>query len=694
MNTGTDLTFDLLATTPNAAAERLLALSLRSRDWEVRRRAIEAGLHRRSRATVMQILRTWDELTDAELRTIQEHPTAMQPFVAEVLRDPESPLWLVALDAVRMLNLNSMLPLVIDRLEPCSDGRLRNRMLATVLDLGTALGDAAHHGRERPSARGPVVNRLAESVRNFNRHRCPGLCDAFLAASCWGDRGLRLMLTDDPHTMRLLAHSLLTSPLPGVIHLLAGYIRRQQIPSVVQRALEQREDVAFRDALLTVIGDSPPRVAIRNIRNSKPLACLSDYATLAARTPARYHAALVHAHTAHTRDAVAQLTLILDVISRGSRRVDGAVISAFHNLESFDSATMTRSATAVADLDLDFVANDALAQLVWRMVQMLDHPDEAVVAGLREVMRPLHIEHVLSLVENLSGANPARLGGLLCRIDPQTVQTIGDELRNPVLARRCRAIKAAVACNAVDALADLLIHSAIHDHREARLMAIAALGLGTSPRILATLNQLADGPQGAVRDAASEALLAFENRSAPAALPVTIMYLPYAMNAPLLHLLVQAPLVDAPAGVFATVAGIPGWGDGVRSLLPYVVLTALPIAVAVGIGMAYQYIQQRRGAVDSPERLFRELCRIHAIRSREERLLRKLARTASVKDPAELLVIPEHFETACTAAGRNLGSSEMETVEVLRQRLFTADPSAPRLAPTSSSCPSPRSLPF
>ncbi len=507
MESKLEQTFALLATTSNEAAERLLVLAIDAPTAEIRTLGVGSLLSRKSPRSAERILKIWNELNDDQLRVVQDHADVMQQQIETVLREAtDAPQWLMALDAMRMLNLDALLPLLIDRLEACEDRKLRSRMLAVVLDLGTALGDAARRGRERPSVREPIVQRLAEAVRRFHTHRCEGLCEAFLATSSWGDRDLRILLAEDVETMPRLGKCLLTSGLPGVIQLLAGYIRRREVPVVVQAAIEQRTDQNFRDTLLSLVSEDANRITLRNLHNFQPLACMQATATIVGRTPNVHHAALLHAHTANQRDSIRQLTVILDIISRGNRRADSAVIINLERAAPLNGAEMMRAAIAVAESNMEVVSQSPMAQLVWRMVQLLDHPDPAVVQGLRMVMRPLHIDHLLEEVHNLKDTNRRRLGGLVRRIDPSAVQTLGDELRNPVLARRERAIRVAIACDAVEPLIDLIIHSAMHDHRDARLLAIAALAEVTDNASLEVLEKLSHGPASALRDAAEDAL--------------------------------------------------------------------------------------------------------------------------------------------------------------------------------------------
>lgn len=77
--------------------------------------------------------------------------------------------------------------------------------------------------------------------------------------------------------------------------------------------------------------------------------------------------------------------------------------------------------------------------------------------------------------------------------------------------------------------------------------------------------------------------------------------------------------------------------------------------------------QERRRTYNSPQALFRELCRAHGLDRASRRLLAQLARWQRLEHPALLFVEPNRFEPA------NLSpylSTQRRAFESLRNRLF------------------------
>ncbi|XZE53236.1 HEAT repeat domain-containing protein [Planctomycetaceae bacterium SH139] len=508
VTTGMQLTFNVLATAANGAADGLLALALESDETTVRQQAITAILNRRTDRGALLILKMWEDLNDSELRAVQEHPAAMQAVIAGVLKgQADAPLWLTALSALRMLSLDGLLPLVIDRLETAGDRRLRQHMMAAVMDVSGSLGTSAREGRGRPSLREPVVRRLAESIRRMNFHRCEGLSEAFLAASSWGDRELRILLTEDLEAARRLETPLMTSTVPGVLQLIAGYLRRKHIPAGVRQAIELRSDELFRNALLKTVGGEPTTMLLRHLREMPLLAIFHSLETLANETPSTFLVGLVHAHTANNDSPVDKLTLLLDVIAKGNHDAEAAVAIALAHCPPLDPEILLQAAAALASDSGQMQPHLVPYQrVIKRVLKLLDHPSQAIVHGLQHVMQGLHAEHFVKVIDELPAVQLPAVGGVICRIDRNAANTLAQALRSPLIERRRQAVKAIVACGLVNSLESALTQIAKDDYREVRILALQALVQGQDEASLVALEGAAFGPDGSQRDAAIDSL--------------------------------------------------------------------------------------------------------------------------------------------------------------------------------------------
>ena len=513
MDSGLDRTFKLLETTPNGAAQEVLMAALRSDDLELRCRAIHGLLERRSFSGASQILQCWDDLTDEEIRAAQEHPAAMRAAVEEILQKPiSSPHWMTALDALRMLSLDELRPDISGRVEACADRRARGRILSVLTQCCSHVGDAARQGRDRPSIREPLVERLAESVRRADFHRCNGLTVAFLAASAWGDKPLRQLLEDQRLVEQHLREPLLNSKLPAILQLLAGFIRRRQIPESIRSIIETRSDAAFCEALLNQVILNSGKMTQRNLHTLDYLACWGDIDTLSRRVPSQLLRPLLVAHGANCKRPEDQLRVILDVLATGDASLDPPITIALEHVPPLDPAEVLDAALAIAQNPTSTGLFSPFQLVIAKLIDAINYPNPTVHQALRKILQPLDMGHFLDNIEMLHDGDRSHLGQLVQKLDDAAIETLTEAMRSPVMERRLHAIAAAMACRMVGPLEQAIIQLAETDYREVRMAAVSALAMGRTSDSVETLQQIAEGVAGSPRDAAQQAL---EHRTRP-----------------------------------------------------------------------------------------------------------------------------------------------------------------------------------
>jgi hypothetical protein len=113
-------------------------------------------------------------------------------------------------------------------------------------------------------------------------------------------------------------------------------------------------------------------------------------------------------------------------------------------------------------------------------------------------------------------------------------------------------------------------------------------------------------------------------------------------------------------------------------LIPWIVVSAVVIG---GLAILARVMARReKQAFDSPRALFRELSRAHGLDFANRQLLRRLARSAGVKQPARLFLEPQRFEP--TNLPKDL-QEKWPAIESLRARLFGQGPQEGSAAPAS-----------
>ena len=129
---------------------------------------------------------------------------------------------------------------------------------------------------------------------------------------------------------------------------------------------------------------------------------------------------------------------------------------------------------------------------------------------------------------------------------------------------------------------------------------------------------------------------------------------------------------------YALLAQLSRWerlGDGLRGsrsrtdwtdFVPYLILLAF-IGIVVALIMRYTKRNDTSQPCDDPQKLFRELCKVHELDGASQRLLRQIADARELQHPAQVFVRPSAFNVDHLPATLQ---SQSDRVGQLRTQLF------------------------
>ncbi len=501
---GLELTYETLAATRNEAAVDVLIAALDDPNAANRRRALGALLKRKEPRSSEQVLANWGKLNADDLRVLRPKKSWLNDAIGQALRGQGENV-LTAITAAESLQMASVIPQLTLLAESSASRDIQQRASEAVIAIVQPLGRAARADRDRPTVRGPVLARLADSVRRFSMHRNEQLVDAFLLVSTWGDGELRQMTSEDGPQMELICKRLMFTAFPGVIDLLSGFVRRRSIPERIGGIIQARTDEPFREALLRKITSEPTATVLNNIRDiGIPKCCLGGEQILDDIAP-DYRAAMIHLYVAGNHDVIETLHLIAAAVEAGGG-CENAAAMGLSRCEVPDVDLWMRAAICVADGDAVAIAADDNARLLQRLIDLLCYPDAALCRGVRRVLGPLHADQMLHRFESLRPRSRRRLGRVVMMVDPDAVERVRDALRHPVLQNRLEAISMADALAVVDLLSDAFTHIAHQDHLQARVRAAEVMSDATGDATLWLLREMTELPECPVRDAALASL--------------------------------------------------------------------------------------------------------------------------------------------------------------------------------------------
>ncbi len=502
---GLTLTFDTLGKTRNEAAVEVLLAALWCDDAKTRGRALSTLLCRTEARACQKVLAGWDRLQAEELHALKQKKNWMAATIEQALVQGGQDV-ARAIRAARSLELTAVIGQLVMLAESSGSRPIRTLASDAILDIARPLGREARADRDQPTVRSPVLARLADSVRRFSMHHNEKLVDAFLLVATWGDGDFRQLISENSPQRDLIFKRLDESPCDSVNELLAGFIRRRRIPDRIAPIIKNRQHKNFRDALLVTIGNEPSATALRNLREIGLPDCCQGGETLMRELPPQCRAAMAHLSTATESDLLRNLHVVATAAEYGGPGCEAAAAVCFTRSEVPDIDTWMRAALPVADGDQTTIAANENARLLQRLIHLLDHPEAALVRGVRRILGPLHTEEMLHHLESLRPRSRRKLGQIITIIDPDALDRVRDALRHPVLGNRLAAIAAADALALVDLLSDSFERISRQDHQEARIRAAEAMSEATGQQTLALLREMVDLPESPVRDAAIAAL--------------------------------------------------------------------------------------------------------------------------------------------------------------------------------------------
>lgn len=655
---GIDLTYRTLARTRNEAAIEVLRLATLDPDPAIRSRALESLLGRDEFRCRQLVLARWKGLADRDRKTVIRRARWLEPAVSAALEG--GGLVSAAVDVASEAEMFAMLPKLIAVAEG-DDPATGEEALIAAMAMAVSLGGDARRDHDRPSLRGPALHRLGSLVRQATDATDPRLLDAFLAIATWSDGELRDLL-DEETTRGRLAQRLATSERLPVLQLLAGFVRRRDMPPAVAAVIAARSDDGFRDVLLETVGGNPGETVFKNLQQIGTPACCKRPDGFWERLGPESRAGLAHVAAATYVDPVWAMQLACRLAEDGGRGGERAAANVLGRFQIPDADIWLRAAGTVAEGDPRRIRDDENAQLLERLIRLLDRAYSPLVNQIRRLLRPLHAEHALPRFERLRPRSRRRLGRVVRMVDPDAIERIRERLRHPVLAQRLEAIAAAESLAAVDDLLEPLSAVARGDHQEARRRAAQALGEGEGEASLKVLEEMAEFPDSAVRDAALAAIRR-RHLSLPA---IVTLFLPLPDCRPMVQtLLVGQTRMSEVSRYYQETGTATPWATQFLFVL-------VPVLALGASWLTYRWWQRPPKACNTPFGMLGEITSVHGFSAATRRALERVAEYAELEQPAVLATSPSAFDRAVSKAeeARGLNDRIRERLGEARRRLF------------------------
>jgi len=486
MSTGPQTTFKFLAKTENEAAVDVLISALDCGDKSTRNGALRSILERRGSAGHRAVFKRLPKMDESAKKIIDERPDRMEQVVASVLKNPDTKICKSVCKVIVAYRLYDAMPALGKLLADDNDDNTA-LVAETMLKLTEAYyGELSgveeqSNRRDKLSLRDRLTSTLEQATRKFHRHRRTEVVEAFLIVTQSKNSALRQIIHRSSEAChKPIMEALSNSQRGGVISLLLGFIKNEEIPLAVVKVISRRQDSKFLSSLLDTVGSRPVKQVRESISRIESLAWAQPGNTiLRSLDPPRQGAAVVLLMgSSINRDEV--LDVIGYLLREGNVGGRRAAAKALAEFEGSQAAQMV--VASINDEDPQVRAN-LLVQLRPRsipgafsmLIRMIGGAEREVRASLRKALPEFTTERFLYHFDRVDKEMRQTTGLLVNQLNEDIISTLTAEFEHPSPVRRRKAVMAASAMGVVGDLEKDLIKSLSDDDHMVRVAVAQAL---------------------------------------------------------------------------------------------------------------------------------------------------------------------------------------------------------------------------
>lgn len=517
MSTGLEITFELLARTPNEAAAGVLAPALDSPHQAIQEGALRAILRRRSPIGTREVLRRIERVGREWAGVLQEFRGRMAAALRDAVLGDDEQMCRNGCRAILWFGEYDLMPVLINTAEDAAHPNA-DRAASTLLELAEQLYQELAASRDYRDRRDPqrarrhVVAGLELSLRRYGLHKRPEIVEAALLLMSRDNATLQKILQDPRDGAHLaLLDALRRGPRPGVMRLLLGLLDAPHAPSSALGVVGQRADPAFLEHLTRRVGSEPSAAAARNLKRIANIGWLrGDLAPLDALDDQGQCAAVQIAVCSGMKrsEVLRVLAHMLRHGKAGGRRAAAAALAPFSGAEANELAL-----AALDDPDpsvqahiLGQLRRRAIPGAINRLLQMTESPHEIVRDAVRQSLDEFSFERFRNGYDALDDEVRRDTARLVKKIDPRAAAGLRKELTQRSRARRLRGVEMCALLEMTDELEEPLLALLRDDDHMIRVAAAQALGQSGGSRVRQALSETLDDRSASAREAAEASL--------------------------------------------------------------------------------------------------------------------------------------------------------------------------------------------
>ncbi len=472
-------------------------------DPDVRYLSIKSLVGRKEPAARRAIILNWDRFEEADLELLREESSHFVEVAKRLLAAGSRSEQQLALTAIADLDLSDSMDVVLDTVNNPKHV-LCKQATECLLKMCQRWGKRARDGKDIPSVRSGMLDKLSYHFATFNKNTNLILVDAWLSLVHWDDSAQRSLISDPRQpAYRIVLERLANSELPSVYQLLAGYLWRSATPRSVIDILTKRPDRQLAVEIAKMLEGRASTVAMKRLRQLSPLRCLEQLEQQPADPDPEINRRLWLMLSASSEDLAPVLRGALQLSSSGSaesRKVAAAMIRGCKRPDIESLIPEIQSA------DVEPNSKHHLGSLLEELVSWLNSPSVVLKKASEEFFQDFSLQNLLEKIRDWPAQMCKVMARFVAQVEPDVAEVLSRELQCPAPKRRMAALQATQMLDCGEQVGEALLPMLEDPRLEVRVRVIDCLSALAHETLDRMIPKLLNDASTDIQDAAGRAI--------------------------------------------------------------------------------------------------------------------------------------------------------------------------------------------
>jgi hypothetical protein len=497
-------TWEALQRSRNLAAVTTLSTGLTTSNAELRQLSLQALLARDEELARRKILLNWEHYQTADLELLRAQGSQFVQLSKSLLASGNLTEKRTALSAIADLDLSDSIDVVLEIVVNPTHA-LCAQATGCLMHMCERWGTQARQGKDLPSVRGKMLDRLYAQLALFHQHQSLKLIEAWLCLVHWDDSAQRGLLSDSRQdAYRPLIQRLRTSDHPAVLQLLAGYASRSTTPKQVLEILVERTDPALAVAIAKLNDKQSMQSLSKRLQSLPPLQCLEKIETEMPSVGVELERRLWLMVASSSTDLRQVLRGALRLSKLGTREARQTAAEMLRTCRKPGLDTLVPALQAA-----EFASPDdeqCLGNLTHHIAAWLSSPSLALKRAAREFFKEFTVENLLDQVRHWPTEMCRAMARIVKLVEKDVTESLTKELQSPAPRRRLAALQATQLLECADDVSQILLPLLNDPRLEVRVRTIDLLGALGHESLETLIPELLQDASTDIQDAANRAV--------------------------------------------------------------------------------------------------------------------------------------------------------------------------------------------